>query len=69
MFQGVYNGSQKHPDDLNIVLERSWANGLDKIIVTVGTLNDTADAVKITQKDGTKEMLLFRIKNGIKFGF
>lgn len=50
MFHGIYNGSQKHPDDLDIVLQRSWANGLDKIIVTVGCLNDTDEAIKITEK-------------------
>lgn len=52
MFNGIYNGSQKHPDDLDIVLQRSWANGLDKIIVTVGCLNDTEQAAKLTDGDG-----------------
>lgn len=52
MFNGIYNGSQKHPDDLDIVLQRSWSNGLDKIIVTVGCLNDTEQAAKITENDG-----------------
>lgn len=52
MFRGVYNGSQKHPDDLDIVLERSWSTGLEKIIITVGTITDTEDAAKIAQKDG-----------------
>lgn len=50
MFHGIYNGSQKHPDDFDIVLQRSFQNGLDKIIVTVGCLNDTDEAVKITEK-------------------
>ena len=40
MFKGFYNGSQKHPADLNNVLERSWKNGVDKIIVTAGSLDD-----------------------------
>lgn len=52
MFQGIYNGSQKHPNDLDIVLERSWNSGLAKIIITVGTITDTDEAVKIAQKDG-----------------
>lgn len=52
MFRGVYNGTQKHPDDLDIVLERSWSTGLEKIIITVGTITDTKDAVEIAQKDG-----------------
>lgn len=52
MFQGVYNGSQKHPNDLDVVLERSWQTGLDKIIITVGTLSDVKDAAEIARKNG-----------------
>lgn len=52
MFRGIYNGTQKHPDDLDIVLERSWNTGLEKIIITVGTITDTEDVAKIAQKDG-----------------
>lgn len=52
MFRGMYNGAQKHPDDLDTVLQRSWSNGLEKIIVTVGCLKDTDEAVKITESDG-----------------
>lgn len=58
MFQGVYNGSQKHPNDLDIVLNRSWSNGLAKIIITVGTITDTEDAAKIAQKDGMIQCVL-----------
>lgn len=56
MFQGIYNGFQKHPKDLDIVLERSWCTGLDKIIITVGTINDVKDAAEIAQKDGMNEV-------------
>lgn len=62
MFQGIYNGSQKHPDDLDIVLERAWTSGLDKIIVTVGSINDHADAVKLVKKDGEKRFLSIALK-------
>ncbi|XP_031632613.1 uncharacterized protein LOC116346608 isoform X2 [Contarinia nasturtii] len=51
MYKGIYNGSQKHPADLNMVLKRSWSNGLEKIIITVGTVTDTEDVVKIAKKD------------------
>lgn len=54
MFQGIYNGSQKHPSDLDVVLERSWITGLDKIIITVGTIADANDANAIAQKDGKR---------------
>lgn len=52
MFQGVYHGSVKHPPDLINVLERSWKQGLDKIIITVGQLDEVNEAVKIAQTDG-----------------
>lgn len=52
MFQGLYNGNQKHPSDLDVVLERSWAAGMQKIIITVGTIADRQDALAIAQKDG-----------------
>lgn len=52
MFQGIYNGTQKHPNDLDIVLKRSWTTGLDKIIITVGTITDTDEAAKVAQTDG-----------------
>lgn len=32
MFRGIYNGSQKHVDDLQEVLKRAAANGLDKVM-------------------------------------
>lgn len=54
MFRGNYNGSQKHPEDLDIVLERSWSTGLEKIIITVGTFTDIEDAIKIAHKDGIR---------------
>lgn len=52
MFQGIYNGSQKHPSDLDVVLERCWSAGLQKIIITVGSIADRKQAVDIAQKDG-----------------
>lgn len=59
MFQGVYNGTQKHPSDLDIVLERSWQTGLDKIIITVGTLTDVKDTAEIARKDGNLDISAF----------
>lgn len=52
MFRGIYNGSQKHPNDLDTVLKRSWTTGLEKIIITVGTITDIDEAAKIAQTDG-----------------
>ncbi|XP_053689482.1 deoxyribonuclease TATDN1 [Sabethes cyaneus] len=51
MFQGVYNGSSKHQPDLPNVLERSWAAGLQKIIVTCGSVSDCEPASHIVKAD------------------
>ncbi|CAD7087708.1 unnamed protein product [Hermetia illucens] len=51
MFQGFYGGSQKHPADLDRVLDRAWQNGLDKIIITVGTLNEFDGALNLASTD------------------
>uniref|UniRef100_A0A336LMU6 Deoxyribonuclease TATDN1 n=1 Tax=Culicoides sonorensis TaxID=179676 RepID=A0A336LMU6_CULSO len=51
MFQGIYNGSQKHPDDLNFVLERAWNIGVENIIVTVGSKSDLPRAKEIVELD------------------
>lgn len=49
MFRGVYGGSNKHPDDYAQVLQRSFDTGLDKIIITVGTLSEIDEAVELTK--------------------
>ncbi|XP_052861595.1 deoxyribonuclease TATDN1 [Anopheles cruzii] len=51
MFQGIYNGNAKHGPDLSHVLNRGWSGGLDKIIVTVGTLSDCGSAFDIVKND------------------
>ncbi|XP_055531776.1 deoxyribonuclease TATDN1 [Wyeomyia smithii] len=51
MFQGIYNGSSKHQPDLGNVLERSWAAGLQKIIVTCGSVSDYEPALQIVNQD------------------
>lgn len=52
MFRGVYGSSQKHEADLNHVLNRAWDIGMEKIIVTVGTLNESKEALELISKDG-----------------
>jgi len=51
MFQGNYHGSQKHPADLQNVLERAWSNGMDKMIITVGQLSESEEALKIANEN------------------
>lgn len=45
MFQGEYRGSAKHPADLESVLERARAHGVDRVVVTAGTLADAREAL------------------------
>lgn len=52
MFQGIYNGEQKHPADYDDVLNRAWSAGLDKMIITVGTINEADEAIQFASKDG-----------------
>ena len=51
MFQGNYNGSNKHLPDLSSVLKRSWDNGLTHIIVTAGNLKESKEALEFVQTD------------------
>lgn len=52
MFQGMYNNSVKHPADYNNVLQRAWQSGMDKIILTVGTITEADEAIKFAREDG-----------------
>jgi TatD DNase family protein len=52
VFDGVYSGSKKHDPDRAQVLERAWQIGVEKIIITVGTIFDCAPASKICELDG-----------------
>lgn len=53
MYEGIYNGSQKHQPDLLHVLKRSWNNGLAKIIVTGGSLSESKKALNLVEENGT----------------
>ena len=51
MYQGNYNGKNKHPPDLQSVLKRSWNMGLTHLIVTAGNLQESRDALKFVEND------------------
>ncbi|XP_036332024.1 putative deoxyribonuclease TATDN1 [Rhagoletis pomonella] len=51
MFRGIYGGSQKHADDLHLVLNRAWIQGVQKMIITVGTLNEAEAALQLAKED------------------
>lgn len=48
----MYNGKQKHQNDLNNVLKRSWGVGISKIIITGGNLKESVSALEIAKSDG-----------------
>ncbi|KAJ3669958.1 hypothetical protein LUZ60_010282 [Juncus effusus] len=51
MFKGLYNGRQCHMADIPAVLSRAWASGVDRIIVTGGSLEESKEALAIAETD------------------
>ncbi|CAM9227939.1 unnamed protein product [Chrysoparadoxa australica] len=49
MFQGLYHGKQKHDPDLHQVLDRAWEHGLEKVIITAGSLEDAHDSLQLAR--------------------
>jgi TatD DNase family protein len=58
MYLGVYNGKKAHEPDLLHVLSRAHDAGLDKIIVTAGSLADVKAAVALTKQHARTSCLL-----------
>ncbi|GAB2235579.1 hypothetical protein Droror1_Dr00026008 [Drosera rotundifolia] len=52
MFKGIYNGKQYHAPDIQAVLARAWSAGVDRIIVTGGSLEESKEALAIAETDG-----------------
>ncbi|XP_061721005.1 deoxyribonuclease TATDN1 isoform X2 [Cydia pomonella] len=51
MYQGVYHGSKKHEPDLDKVMARAWAGGMDRMIITGGSVTDSKKAIELSQTD------------------
>uniref|UniRef100_A0A5B7BI20 Putative deoxyribonuclease TATDN1 isoform X1 n=1 Tax=Davidia involucrata TaxID=16924 RepID=A0A5B7BI20_DAVIN len=51
MFKGIYNGKQCHIADIATVLSRAWSGGVDRIIVTGGSLEESKEALAIAETD------------------
>ncbi|KAI0320452.1 Mg-dependent DNase [Amylostereum chailletii] len=49
VFRGMYRGRQKHEDDLEEMLRRSKAAGVQSMIITGGSLTESKDALKIAK--------------------
>lgn len=50
VFKGCYRGKQAHQDDFNDVLTRSKNVGVEKMIITVGQLKESSEALELCAK-------------------
>src|SRR3990167_349585 len=51
MFQGNYNGKPNHPCDIDAVLGRATANGVDRLLIVGGHIQDTLDSYELCKKN------------------
>jgi TatD DNase family protein len=51
VFDGRYSGSRKHDADRQQVLDKAWNVGVEKIILTVGSILEIDPALKIADND------------------
>ncbi|GAB1605493.1 putative deoxyribonuclease TATDN1 [Argonauta hians] len=47
MYEGCYHGSKKHEGDLEEVLKRAYNQGLDKIMITGGNLEESQKSLQL----------------------
>ena len=54
MYGGFYNHSNRsvHPNDLENVLDRAFANHVEKLIITGTTLSDAKEVLNVASKNG-----------------
>ena len=50
MFRGVYRGKRYHADDLGAVLRRAGGAGVEKVVVTAGSLEDAKAAIAMVRR-------------------
>ena len=67
MYQGEYHGSKKHEPDLEQVLDRSWNQGLDKIIITGGSLQESKKSIELAKTNDRYVSNLFFVNCEIDF--
>ncbi|BDA43738.1 Putative deoxyribonuclease TATDN1 [Coccomyxa sp. Obi] len=51
MYSGEYNGKQYHKADLQAALRRSYAAGVERIIITAGSLSEARAALQLARTD------------------
>lgn len=52
MFRGVYRGKERHAPDLEHVLRRATAHGVERMLVTAGSLAEAREAVAEVRRRG-----------------
>lgn len=52
MYKGIYHGSKKHEADLEAVLQRAWNIGMQKMIITGGSLEESREALHLANSHG-----------------
>ena len=50
MFRGEYHGKTHHEPDLDVVLRRAWDVGVEKVMVTAGTLPEAREAIDLADR-------------------
>ena len=57
MYSGMYNGKTYHAADPDAVLQRAAARGVERLIVTAGSVQETADALSFcTSRSGRTDI-------------
>ncbi|KAJ2958779.1 hypothetical protein NQZ79_g5695 [Umbelopsis isabellina] len=51
MFRGMYRGKQGHADDFDLVLERARKAGVERMMITGGSLSESKEALELAETD------------------
>ena len=58
-YSGEYNGKQYYKGDLQATLRRSYAAGVERIIITAGSFTEAKAALQLGRTDGMRPYILF----------
>jgi TatD DNase family protein len=50
MYQGEYHGKPRHPSDLEAVVKRAHAAGVERILITGTSLSESKAALDLAKK-------------------
>ncbi|XP_069674396.1 deoxyribonuclease TATDN1 isoform X2 [Periplaneta americana] len=49
LYKGIYHGIKRHEPDVQAILERAWSVGMQKMIITGGSLEDSREALHLAE--------------------